>query len=168
MKTALPGPPGDFGRVPATYLAGPWRLCPGSAVLAPLRACAGISWAYPCAGMSTPACGRVMSRRTVTVTICGRHQTTADGIKRQRTVSNGNGLAQGPLQSSGVIMGMRCDMNRHSDEIEISMPTTVEAVHALVALMEDKSVPAEVRAEVAIMLLDAAGHRPYHGPRKRD
>ena len=85
MKTALPGPPGDFGRVPATYLAGPWRLCPGSAVLAPLRACAGISWAYPCAGMSTPACGRVMSRRTVTVTICGRHQTTADGIKRQRT-----------------------------------------------------------------------------------
>ena len=55
-------------------------------------------------------------------------------------------------------------MNRNSNETEISKPTTVEAVHALVALLEDPDTPAELRVEIAITLLDAAGHRP-HGRR---
>ena len=54
-------------------------------------------------------------------------------------------------------MGLRCDMNRNSNEIEITKPTSVEAVHALVALLENPDTPAKVQVEAAIMLLDAAG-----------
>ena len=84
----------------------------------------------------------------------------SDGIKRQQTATDLHGYPRTRLHE-WVIMDMRCDMKRDSNEIEISKPTTVEAVHALVALVENPDTPAEVRVEVAVMLLDMAGHRPY-------